>query len=654
MGKVTKSASCWLFVGIMMLFGFMSCPSPSGNDGKVGLDTVSLTYGVDVINALAGTANDTGISPMWSLADTTGITYSIAAVETGGPDTDGVDSGVINIAPATGTITITAQAIVANSGAYEVTATADLTSPAYTEGSTATTTITVTVNDGKVDLGGITLAYTSEGAITTDVGTADDTGISPIWSLASMTGITYSIAAAETDGPVTGGAGDTIIISQATGKITITAQAIVANSGAYTVTATAGNDSPAYTEGSTATKNITVTVNKANLNTNKLTYGVDVINVHAGTANDTGISPSWSLSSTTDITYSIAAAGASGPATDGVAANTINIAPATGQITITAQAIVANSGAYVVTATADNDSPAYIAGSTATTTITVTVNDGKVDLSGVTLDYTSEGAITTDVGTADDTGISPIWSLASMTGITYSIVVATGDGVPVPYTDGAGTTINIAPNTGKITITAGASGDHNGAYVVTAEASNDSPAYIGGSTATTTIMVDVTYKVGDTGPAGGKVFYVNVESYETNGWRYLEAAPSDEGRYGWAAVDRIVIIGTSTAIGTGSSNTAKIVEALGDNDNTDHAAKICFERGLDVPADHNDWFLPSKDELNELYKQKNSVDGTMSLTYWSSSEDDSRFAWIQGFNSSGFQIVDVKSIKYRVRAVRDF
>ncbi len=491
MGKVTKSASCWLFVGIMMLFGFMSCLSPSGNDGKVGLDTVSLTYGVDVINVHAGTANETGISPMWSLADTMGITYSIAAAETGGPETDGVDSGVINIAPATGTITITAQAIVANSGAYVVTATADLTSPAYTEGSTATTTITVTVNDGKVDLGGVTLAYTSEGAITTDVGTADDTGISPIWSLASTEDITYSIAAAETDGPVTGGAGDTIIINQATGKITITAQAIVANSGAYTVTATAGNDSPAYTEGSTATKTITVTVNKANLNTNKLTYGVDVINVHAGTANDTGISPSWSLSSTTDITYSIAAAGASGPATDGVAANTINIASATGQITITAQAIVANSGAYVVTATAGSTSPAYTDDSTATTTITVTVNDGKVDLDDVALAYTRDGAITADVGTANTTGISPIWSLASTTGIIYSIAAA-GAEASGPTTNGVtANTISIDQDTGTITITDQAIVDNSGEYTVTATAEGTSPAYTANSSKTTTIMVAV-------------------------------------------------------------------------------------------------------------------------------------------------------------------
>ena len=257
---------------------------------------------------------------------------------------------------------------------------------------------------------------------------------------------------------------------------------------------------------------------------------------------------------------------------NGVEGNTINI-DSTGKITITDQAIATNSGAYTVTATADSNSPVYTG--TTTTTITVTVN--KVALLPLTYD---SATITTDDGTANDTGISPSWDLIDMTGITYSIVVATRDGVPVPYTDGAGTTINIAPNTGKITITAGASGDHNGAYVVTAEASNDSPAYIGGSTATTTIMVDVTYKVGDDGPAGGKVFYVNKENYETDGWRYLEAALNDhENLVEWGSEGKVE---TSTDIGTGSTNTANIVEVLGVGDNP-YAAKICSDLDLGGP-----------------------------------------------------------------------
>ncbi len=35
----------------------------------------------------------------------------------------------------------------------------------------------------------------------------------------------------------------------------------------------------------------------------------------------------------------------------------------------------------------------------------------------------------------------------------------------------------------------------------------------------------------------------------------------------------------------------------------------------------NDWFLPSKDELDLLFQQKSVVGGFASAHYWSSSED---------------------------------
>ncbi len=611
------------------------------NVGKVDLSTVALAYDNEsTITATLGNANTTGISPSWILADVAGIAYSIAEAGTDGPGTDGAGT-TINIAPATGKITITDQAIVANSGAYVVTATAGSTSPVYIEGSTASTTITVRVIE-KVDLSTVALAYDNESTITTTFGTKNDDGIIPSWSLFSPTGITYSIAKAGTGGPGTDGAGTTINIAWDTGKITITDKAIVDNSGAYVVTATAGSTSPAYTDGSTASTTITVTVSKVNLNTKTLTYNSDAINVLVGNANTTGISPSWILADVAGIAYSIAAAGTDGPGTDG-AGTTINI-DSTGKITITAEAIVDNSGAYTVTATAGSTSPVYTEGSTASTTITVRVNVGKVDLSTVALAYYNEGAITTANGTANDEGVLPSWSLASPTGIVYSIAAAGTDG---PVTDGAGTTVNIASATGKITITDQAIVANSGAYVVTATAGSTSPAYTEDSTASTTITVDVTYKVGDVGPAGGKIFYVN-ENYETDRWRYLEAAPSSQGVYQWGSDGEVE---TSTDIGTGSTNTANIVAALAAlEDSADYAAKICSEL---VEGGYADWFLPSKGELYELYKQRDAVDDFSSYYRWSSSGDGSDKAWGRSFGSGAPYVYD-RGDEGMVRAVRAF
>ena len=48
---------------------------------------------------------------------------------------------------------------------------------------------------------------------------------------------------------------------------------------------------------------------------------------------------------------------------------------------------------------------------------------------------------------------------------------------------------------------------------------------------------------------------------------------------------------------------------------------------------NDDWFLPSKDELNAMYEQlhKKAVGGFANFYYWSSSENVSNYAWGQDF-----------------------
>ncbi|MFA6680825.1 MAG: hypothetical protein WCS35_02240 [Sphaerochaeta sp.] len=139
--------------------------------------------------------------------------------------------------------------------------------------------------------------------------------------------------------------------------------------------------------------------------------------------------------------------------------------------------------------------------------------------------------------------------------------------------------------------------------------------------------------VGGVGPAKGFVFYDKGDYSE--GWRYLEAAPADmkvinnkptvdrtiEGymtvpsnlgislfNVGSYVINNEAVFTngsthydnecTKTAIGTGKSNTTKLLNVLNTTSYMD-ATKLCdaLEYG-----DYSDWFLPSKDELTLLYR----------------------------------------------------
>ena len=110
---------------------------------------------------------------------------------------------------------------------------------------------------------------------------------------------------------------------------------------------------------------------------------------------------------------------------------------------------------------------------------------------------------------------------------------------------------------------------------------------------------------------GGKIFYV-----DDTGKHGLMAAPNDEmGLYTWS-------------------------EALA----------VCQNKSL---SGYNDWYLPSRSELHELYLNREAVGGFANERYWSSSEYYYDYAWYQYFNS-GNQNYYYKYDSYRVRAVRAF
>ena len=198
------------------------------------------------------------------------------------------------------------------------------------------------------------------------------------------------------------------------------------------------------------------------------------------------------------------------------------------------------------------------------------------------------------------------------------------------------------------------------------------------------------YDVGDVGPAGGYVFYdCDADNKSGNadglistecGWRYLEAAPEDlSGRYRFgyyiAEGDKYcsAVGGTSTAIGTGKANTEALVKAMGNETYTGdlypekgiYAAKACADYSITVDGIvYDDWFLPSKDELNLLYenlfsKNLGAFRHDYYSSYWSSSEytrspsDSNSRAWVHNF-SNDYQCDSYRYLDDRVRPIRAF
>jgi hypothetical protein len=158
-------------------------------------------------------------------------------------------------------------------------------------------------------------------------------------------------------------------------------------------------------------------------------------------------------------------------------------------------------------------------------------------------------------------------------------------------------------------------------------------------------------RIGDRGPAGGFIFYD--KGRVSDGWRYLETAPfAAEFSAEWGAYGTDVS-GTGKEIGSGRRNTQIIIGRLNALDETRKAAQLCSSLNC---GGKTDWFLPSKDELNLMYRNLKNVGigGFSDDQYWSSSQDDKEDAWYQRFSDGNQNNRYFKYTARLVRAVRAF
>jgi hypothetical protein len=151
------------------------------------------------------------------------------------------------------------------------------------------------------------------------------------------------------------------------------------------------------------------------------------------------------------------------------------------------------------------------------------------------------------------------------------------------------------------------------------------------------------YAAGDA--LGGGLFV-----FEDSGYAYISAAAdqSTDAPWGCQGTD---ISGTLSAVGTGSANTALIVAGCA---TSGISARICDELTLNG---YSDWFLPSLDELAEMYT-KLAADGLGNFanhTYWSSTQQSATQAYTIDMNNGnqGTHAKDNTSNRY-TRAMRRF
>ena len=135
------------------------------------------------------------------------------------------------------------------------------------------------------------------------------------------------------------------------------------------------------------------------------------------------------------------------------------------------------------------------------------------------------------------------------------------------------------------------------------------------------------YRIGDTGPAGGLIFYDKGNSIGC--WRYLEAAPVDIGpspfltenpdsfprnlKEQWDKTDGE----SGRGIGKGKYNTEYIMQIAQARGGFNWAVRLCDNYELNG---FNDWFLPSRDELNFIYGNLylRGIGNFRQEQYWSS------------------------------------
>jgi len=126
----------------------------------------------------------------------------------------------------------------------------------------------------------------------------------------------------------------------------------------------------------------------------------------------------------------------------------------------------------------------------------------------------------------------------------------------------------------------------------------------------------------------------------------------DLGQFYWGCLGTEIDGADGTSIGTGLQNTLDIVSGCSES-------PIAASEALAFEAEgYSDWYLPSRDELVEMYYTignggpEGNIGGFSINLYWSSSENNNNLGWTGG--PSGYLGGHLKDLLADVRVIRAF